>query len=71
MKTVIKRYFAYDFDGKEIARGSTIASVDGAGDRIIVDYKLLRFTCHALYPLSVYLWIRGLREVGNFIRRRR
>jgi hypothetical protein len=72
----IKRYQAVDLNGKVIASGKTLESVQGPGNRIILDYKAKRYHVQGLYPLTVAPWINpspncwpsALSKIGDMIR---
>lgn len=67
--TLDYRYQALDFSGKVLATGKRIMDIEGVGQRILIDNKLLKHATTDYYPAYRYSWITGIRKVGNIIRR--
>lgn len=61
------RYQSLDYDGHVLREGQTIQSVEGAGKRLIIDYRDLRHAHQGHYPPSVLTWKRGI-NIGDVLR---
>ena len=68
----VKKYYRYQAltnNGTVIAVGDRLRDVEKMGERIIVDFKLRRWTRQGVYPATRYTWRQGLRQVGDVLRR--
>jgi hypothetical protein len=63
------RYQALNSSGGVISSGDRLKDVEHLGKRIIVDFKLKRWTRQGVYPQTRYSWHTGLEQVGSVIRR--
>lgn len=64
-----ERYQALDLAGNVLAQGARLQDVEGMGPRILVDYKLKRWTWVGRYPLTRYGWNKGLDKLGDVLRK--
>ena len=68
----VKKYYRYQAltsSGTVIATGDCLRDVEKMGERIIVDFKLRRWTRQGTYPATRYTWRQGLSQVGSVLRR--
>jgi len=63
------RYQALSKTGKVIATGDRLMDVEGYGERLLVDFKEKRWVRQLLYPSSRYQWNKGIKQIGEIIRR--
>jgi len=64
-----ERYQALSPTGHVLAIGARLQDVEGMGPRILVDYKLKRWTWVGRYPLTRYNWRAGLAGLGDLLRK--
>lgn len=62
------RYQSLSKTGVVLAQGKTITSVQGMGNRIIVDYKQKRHAVDDFYPSATLNWINGTVNLGSRFR---
>ena len=64
-----KRYQALSPSGEILDEGPRLKDVANVGPRILIDYKLKRWTWVKFYPLTAYTWIQGLNKLGGVLRK--
>jgi len=69
MATLDYHYQSVDFTGKVLGTGKRLTDVEGMGERIIVDYKKMRYTIQPQYPAARYNWHKGFDGISFIIKR--
>ena len=67
----MNRYDAFDFDARPIASGNRLMDVQGPGERIIADWKALRFAIQGFYPTERPHWTKNGATISAAIRNHR
>ena len=68
MKTQKKRYLAITKQGKILAWGKLLGDVQSFGERIIIDYKLMRFAIENIYPTLRPVWHHtGFKNIRRYM----
>jgi hypothetical protein len=65
MKKLDYRYQAIDNTGKVLNTGKLLRDVAKVGKRVIIDYKMMRYTNQAFYPQTNYMWRRDFNTISD------
>lgn len=63
------RYQSIDYTGNILKTGNLLRDIEGLGERILIDYKIKRYTLQPTYPATRYTWHQGFDGISRMIKK--